>query len=78
MVGVAAANPSQAYGQGEYLSRARRPLIDGAPAHRVNGSRIVTSGFLSTTLGFGCPHGTEDTRTRASVGHVSRSARIDA
>jgi hypothetical protein len=78
MVGVAAVNPSQAHGQGEYLARARRPLIDGAPAHRVNGSRIVTSGFFSTTLGFGCPNGTEDTRTRALVGHVSRSARIDA
>jgi hypothetical protein len=78
MVGVAAVNPSQAHGQGKYLARAQRPLIDVAPAHRVNGSRIVTSGFFSTALGFGCPPGTEDTRTRASVGHVSRSARIDA
>ena len=78
MVGVATVNPSQAYGQGEYLACARRPLIGGAPAHRVNGGRVVTSGLLSTALGFGCPHGTEDTRTRASVGHASRSARIDA
>jgi hypothetical protein len=78
MVGVAAVNPSQAHGQRESLARAQRPVINDAPAHRLNGSRIVTSEFLPTTLGFGCPNGTEDTRTRASVGHVSRSARIDA
>lgn len=78
MVGVAAVDPSQAHGQGEFRAGSRRSLLDDAAAPRVITSQIVTLSCRSTTLRFGCPTGTEDARTRAAAGHVSRSARLDA
>lgn len=74
MVGVAAVDPSQAHGR----AGSRRSLFDDAAAPRVISSQIVTLSCRSTALRFGCPTGTEDTRTRAAAGQVSRSARLDA
>ena len=61
MVGVAAVDPSQTHGQGEFRAGSRRYPLNDAAAPRVISSRIVTLSCGSTTLGFRCPTGTQDT-----------------